>query len=182
MMKGKEKMKHLREAGILAAVFFALACGGCSQDPGPEVWIIGLDGADWDQLGPMIERGELPHLAALRDGGASGILRSDMPMISPILWTSIATGKTPDLHGVTWFLTDAPDGSKMPISSYNRSVKAFWNIASEAGRTCGMVGWWATWPAEPINGWLASDYVAWHSFGVTGRSSVNRARPGPRSS
>ncbi len=160
-------------------VVLALAWSGCSQDPGAEVWVIGLDGADWDQLDPMIARGELPHLAALRQGGAAGILRSDRPMISPILWTSIATGKTPDQHGVTWFMTDGPDGSKMPISSHERQVRTFWNIASEADHSCGIIGWWATWPAEPINGWLASDYVAWHSFGVTGRSTVDQGKTYP---
>lgn len=165
---------------VVVGMLLVLAgLAGCSRDPGPELWVLGLDGADWDQLDPMIARGELPNLAALRQGGAAGILRSDMPMISPILWTSIATGKTPDLHGVTWFMTDAPDGSKMPISSYERRVRTFWNIASEADLTCGIVGWWATWPAEPINGWLASDYVAWHSFGVTGRGSVDQGKTWP---
>lgn len=164
---------------ILATGSLILVMGGCSRDPGPEVWVIGLDGADWDQLDPMIARGELPNLARLREEGASGILLSDMPMISPILWASISTGKTPDVHGITWFMTDAPDGSKMPISSHERQVRTFWNIASEAGRKCGIVGWWATWPAEPINGWLASDYVAWHSFGVTGRSSVDQGKTWP---
>ncbi len=164
---------------ILVAGSLILVMGGCSRDPGPEVWLIGLDGADWDQLDPMIARGELPNLARLREEGASGILLSDMPMISPILWASIATGKTPDVHGITWFMTDAPDGSKMPISSHERRVRAFWNIASEAGKSCGIVGWWATWPANPINGFLISDYVAWHSFGVTGRSSVDQGKTWP---
>ena len=179
MMKVKGNMILQRWTGLLAMVVLAVALGGCSKDPGPEVWVIGLDGADWDQLDPLIARGELPHLAGLRDGGAAGILRSDLPMISPILWMSIATGKTPDQHGVTWFMTDGPDGSKMPISSHERQVRTFWNIASEAGHSCGIVGWWATWPAEPVNGWLASDYVAWHSFGVTGRSSVDQGKTWP---
>jgi tetratricopeptide (TPR) repeat protein len=180
MMKVSGLMKRQNVVCILMAMIILVSwLSGCSKDPGPEVWVIGLDGADWDQLGPMMDRGELPHLASLKDGGASGILRSDMPMISPILWTSIATGKTPDVHGVTWFMTDAPDGSKMPISSYERQVRTFWNIASEADRRVGIVGWWATWPAEPVNGWLASDYVAWHSFGVTGRSTVDQGKTWP---
>ena len=164
---------------ILVAGSLVLVMGGCSRDPGPEVWFIGLDCADWDQLNPMFARGELPHLASLLEDGAAGILLSDMPMISPILWTSIATGKTPDVHGVTWFMTEAADGSMIPVSSYERQVRTFWNIASEAGRTCGIVGWWATWPAEPINGFLISDFVAWHSFGVTGRSSVDQGKTWP---
>ena len=53
------------------------------------------------------------------------------------------------------------------------------DIASEAGLTCGIVGWWATWPADPVNGFLISDYVAWHSFGVTGRESVDTGKTWP---
>jgi tetratricopeptide (TPR) repeat protein len=165
-------------AALLAAALL-LTLAGCSGEPQDEVWIIGLDGADWDQLGPMMDRGDLPNLAALRDGGAAGVLRSELPMLSPIVWTTIATGKSPDVHGVTWFMTDAPDGSKMPISSYDRQVRAVWDIASEAGLECGVVGWWATWPADPINGWLVSDYVAWHSFGVTGREVATHGKTWP---
>lgn len=166
-------------AGLLfLSVFFFNACGD-SGPSGPELWIIGLDGADWDQLDPLIAQGELPNLAALREGGASGILLSDRPMISPILWTSISTGKTPDLHGVTWFMSDGPDGSKVPVSSEERKVKTFWNIASEAGIRCGITGWWATWPAEPVEGWLVSDAVAWHSFGVNGRSHPEEGKTWP---
>jgi len=161
-------------------VFSILVLSGCgSPEVGDELWIIGLDGADWDQLDPMIARGELPNLAQLKNEGASGILLSDTPMISPILWTSISTGKTPDLHGVTWFMTDAPDGSKIPISSEERRVRTFWNIASEAGMSVGISGWWATWPAEPLNGYLISDAVAWHSFGVTGRSNPAEGKTWP---
>jgi len=177
-------MRSVRVCPLAISCLFVLLLsgliGGCSgSDPGPELWVIGLDGADWDQLDPMIARGELPNIAALRDGGASGILLSDKPMISPILWTSIATGKTPDQHGVTWFMTDAPDGAKVPISSEERKVRAFWNIASEAGMTCGITGWWATWPAEPLNGYLISDAVAWHSFGVSGRSHPSEGKTWP---
>lgn len=152
---------------------------GCSTDPGPEVWVIGLDGADWDQLDPMIARGELPHLAALKKGGASGVLRSEKPLISPVLWTTIATGKSPDQHGVTWFMTDDAQGNKIPVSSNQRQARSFWNIASEAGINCGVVGWWATWPADPINGFVISDYVGWHSFGVNGHASDDAGKTWP---
>ena len=161
------KTARLLLIGLIAVS--AALLGGCGSDPGPEVWVIGLDGADWDQLDPMIARGELPHLAALRQGGAAGVLRSEKPLISPVLWTTIATGKSPDQHGVTWFMTDAADGTKTPVSSVQRQVRPLWTVASEAGLRSGVVGWWATWPADPLNGFLVSDYVGWHSFGVTGR-------------
>ena len=164
-------------AFLLPATNLLTGCG--AKDPGEELWVIGVDGADWDQIDPMIARGEMPNFARLKNEGTSGILLSDKPMISPILWTSISTGKTPDLHGVTWFMTDAPDGSKIPISSEERRVRTFWNIASEAGMSCGITGWWATWPAEPINGYLISDAVAWHSFGINGRSNPAEGKTWP---
>ena len=156
-------------------VLFGLLAG-CSpslDDVGEEVWILGLDGADWDMVGPLIDRGLMPNLASLRDGGASGVLRSDEPMLSPVLWNSIATGRTPDVHGVTWFMTDAPDGSKVPVSTFDRRVHAVWNVADEAGMSAGVVGWWASWPAEHLDGFVVTDYVGWHSFGMQGRESVD---------
>lgn len=161
---------RMRAWRTLAFVFFILSLfPGCKRTPPAEVWLIGLDGADWDVLKPLIDAGKLPNIAALRDQSAWGSLLSDEPMLSPILWTSIATGKTPDQHGVTWFMTDAPDGSKIPISSRDRRVRALWNIASEHKLDVDVVGWWATWPAEPVRGRVVSDYLAWHSFGVSGR-------------
>jgi len=153
-----------------------LTCAGwlllvsCEGTPEREVWLIGLDGADWDILEPMMAGGELPHLAELRREGAWGRLQSDEPMLSPILWSSIATGKSADLHGVTWFMSNAPGGEKIPVSSHNRWVRALWHMTSEAGLYSGVIGWWATWPADPIEGFIVSDYVGWHSFGVTGRA------------
>jgi len=175
-------MPRLAQWSLLVISSLALSLlllAGCSQKPGPEVWVIGLDGADWDQLNPMIARGELPHLAALRQGGASGTLRSEKPLISPVIWTTIATGKAPDKHGVTWFMTDNADGTKTPVSSNQRQVRSFWNIASEAGLSSGVVGWWATWPADPIDGFVVSDYVGWHSFGVSGHNGSDAGKTWP---
>lgn len=166
---------HARlRALVLAAACILLISGaalfpGCSSQPsGPELWILGLDGADWDVIDPLIAAGKMPNLAKLRREGSWGRLRSDQPMLSPILWTSMATGRTADEHGVTWFMTTGPDGAKIPISSRNRKTRALWNITSEQGLRTGILGWWATWPVEPIDGWIVSDYVGWHSFGVTG--------------
>ena len=150
----------------LLALGLLLSCGqGGGQS---ELWIIGLDGADWDILEPYIARGDMPNLDRLRREGAWGVLRSDEPMLSPILWTSIATGKSADLHGITWFMSATAEGEMIPVSSHSRQVRALWNIASEQDVKVGFIGWWATWPAEPVNGFMVSDYLAYHSFGVSG--------------
>src|SRR5262249_52922254 len=72
--------------------------------------------------------------------------------------TSIATGTTPERHGVLDFLeVDPATGTTVPISGRSRRVPAVWNLASSAGRKVGVVGWWATHPAEEVNGFFVSD-------------------------
>ena len=60
--------------------------------PGSPVWLIGVDGATWDLIRPMVARGELPNIASLIEAGAHGELLSEAPMISPALWATISTG------------------------------------------------------------------------------------------
>jgi len=139
-------------------------------DTGIRLILIGLDGADWQIASPLIEAGRLPHLGRLRKEGAWGDLRSTTPMLSPLLWTSIATGKPPDQHGIIDFLVRDPrTGQKVPISSTFRKTKAIWNIYSDAGRSTDFIAWWATWPAETINGRMVSDRLAYSLFGYQSR-------------
>lgn len=282
---------------------------------GRPVYIIGLDGGSWDFLTKLIDQGRMPTLKALRDGGAWGDLMSlDQKWVfaperrsfgfSPAIWTSIATGKLPEVHGVMDFIEDLddPDFEKsatielpprtataklkissyegcdgqtvkisvndevieefwlskkpttyefkmpettkdrgaidlkisptcfksqfeftngeimsrrlisvaimgaeafddrgrmlgkldledeqgggirlgkgwydtfegqtfnwsvkfhqVPVSSITRKTKALWNIASENSRSVGILGWWATWPAEKVNGFVVSNHFS----------------------
>jgi len=144
----------------------ALLLRSCSKVSEPEnrVLLIGIDGAEWDILNPMIAKGELPNIAALKAGGSYGALESLELMLSPIIWTSIATGKSPEKHGITWFMVDSQKaGQRIPVTSATRRCKAIWNILSENDRTVGVVGWWATYPAEEVNGFIVSDHLAYQS-------------------
>ncbi len=133
------------------------------------VVVIGLDGADWDILDPLMEQGRLPHLLAIKERGTCGPLMTlqDIPL-SPVIWTSIATGKGPAEHGITWFLVDQQDGSRAPVRSSNRQVAAIWNILGTQNRSSAVVGWWATAPAESIAGVMISDALGYHGFGRAG--------------
>lgn len=127
--------------------------------------IVGLDGADWQIVEPLIEQGRLPNLASLRRRGAHANLKTLLPILSPLIWTSVATGVTPDRHGVLDFLVqDTETGRKVPVNSRYRKVRALWNIFTEADRSVDFVAWWASWPAEEVNGHMISDRVSYSLF------------------
>jgi tetratricopeptide (TPR) repeat protein len=177
----------------IVALFALSAIGGCGKkdEAGPagsaagtrsaqatpatnRLLLVGVDGAEWRMLRPLMEEGKLPNFERLVREGASGDLESLVIMLSPIIWTSIATGKTADKHGIGWFMADNPKtGKRIPIQSRHRKVKAIWNILGERGRVPGLIGWWATWPAEDVGrGFVVSDYLGFHGFGVTGRNPL----------
>ncbi|HXI01753.1 MAG TPA: alkaline phosphatase family protein, partial [Candidatus Saccharimonadales bacterium] len=129
------------------------------------VLIIGLDAADWAVIDPLIDRGELPVLADLKKKGAWGVLRSMQPPLSPLLWTTVATGRPPDEHGIVDFLVRDPStGADRPITSRFRKVQALWTILTAVGQPSLTVGWWATYPAEHVLGEMATDRVAYSLF------------------
>lgn len=121
-----------------------------------KIFLIGLDGASWNLMDPLLKGGKLPNFKKLMNNGSYGPLKSFTPTKSPILWTSIATGKTFKKHGIGSF-TAEKDGKMIPVSGNQRVTKAFWNILSEYGVSVGTVNWWVTWPPEKINGFVVSD-------------------------
>ena len=70
-----------------------------------------------------------------------------------ILWTSVATGKTADQHGILSALECDPMSGKLRLTrGSRRKTKAVWNIAMQAGLSAHVAGWYAATPAEPLNG------------------------------
>ena len=97
--------------------------------------MIGLDGLDWGLLDRLIAEGRCPTFARMKRDGAWGDIVSHQPVLSPLIWTSIATGRRPEVHGVLDFVvTDPATGEDVPITNQFRQVHAFWNILSAIGR------------------------------------------------
>lgn len=122
-----------------------------------KVLLIGWDAADWKLVNPLIERGEMPVLSRFLDEGVMGDITTLQPILSPMLWNSIATGKRADKHGILGFTEVSPNGDVRPVTSTSRKVKALWNILSQSGLRTNVVGWFGGHPAEPINGACVSD-------------------------
>ena len=124
----------------------------------PPVLFVGLDGADWQQLDPLLARGVLPNLARLRSEAAWGELESEIPALSPLLWTSMLSGVSPLEHGILDFSRfDPQSGMRVPIGSDDRRAPAVWNALTWAGKRVDLLGLWATHPAEPVDGIVVSD-------------------------
>lgn len=117
--------------------------------------LVGIDGGEWRVIERLWARGELPHLRALAGRGVRATLRTAYNS-SPVIWTTIATGRTPLEHGITDFVVPTPRGD-VPISSTVRKVPALWNMLSRRGRRVAVVGWWGSWPAESVRGVVVSD-------------------------
>ncbi len=120
------------------------------SDPAAErLVVIGIDGADWSVIDPLLEKGELPNLARLAETGVAGILESTEPTFSPVVWSSIFSGKTPEKHGITeWRVAHAA----------NRRAAMLWEMVAGAGLTSVVVNVPGTWPPGRIRGALVSGF------------------------
>lgn len=124
-----------------------------------KVLLIGWDAADWKAIHPLMDRGLMPATQSLVEGGSMAHLATLSPVLSPMLWTSIATGKRPFKHGILGFTEPTADGASVqPVSNLSRKTKALWNILNQNGKRCHVVGWWPSHPAEPINGVMVSNH------------------------
>jgi hypothetical protein len=135
--------------------------------------------------GQLAERGAMPQLQALLATGACGRLRAEPEQVPAIVWTTIATARGPESHGVSSASARRLAGMRTPVpvaadrgallsalvaaadllritrsqpaTAVLRGAKTFWNVASEKGLKVGIVNWWVTWPAEAVNGYIVSD-------------------------
>jgi len=158
-VRGASPNRIVRGVRVLLAValvsasplfFVTPACRSAARK-GPPLVVVGVDGLEWRLVLRFAQEGVLPNLTKLMGEGYAGKLETLEPTVSPVIWTTIATGKKPEQHGITdFFFTDAA-GERHLFTSVHRRSKAFWNILSEAGRTCHVDGWWCTWPAEPLD-------------------------------
>jgi len=150
-----------------------------STQPRNRILLLGLDGADWLMIDPLIKAGGLPSFARLREHGVTAPMET-VSSFSPVDWTSIATGMAPVRHSVQYFSEMYwPDldmtaqrlnlsfleplysrvFQKIPVSSTTRTSKAIWEILSAFDRASLVIDWWATFPAEPQRGVMISNYA-----------------------
>ncbi len=118
----------------------------------PKVLLILFDGAEWNVIEPLLRAGRLPNLAAFMDAGTYGRLRSleNVALASPILWTSMASGKLPHKHGVRTFYDTADSVQCVRL----------WEIFEQEQLPIGLFRYLTTWPPRSTNGFIVPDWCA----------------------
>lgn len=125
-----------------------------------KILIIGLDGATFTLLKPLMDQGLMPTLKNIMEKGVSGELRSTIPPITGPAWSSFMTGLNPGEHGIYDFLIrDEKTGNDIPINARLRHGKAFWEYLSAAGKKVIVLNVPVTYPPTPVNGVMVSDFL-----------------------
>ncbi len=144
---------------------------------GERVVVVGIDGVLADELDYLLSLGALPSIGRLAQEGGVVARYSRPAATTPAeLWTTIATGRQPEDHGVvsldgyrplglrvtlvrfgpwrSWFRLLAAAGlaEQRPLLADRRRAPAVWELVARGGRPVAAVNWWGTYPAEPLAG------------------------------
>ena len=134
-----------------------------------KIIFIGVDALTWEIMNRLVKEGKVPHISSLLQRGSYGSLKTLIPAMSPELWSTIGTGKLPRKHGIEGFVTVDPKTKKLvPYTSNMRKSKAIWEILGGYNKTVGIVGWWNSWPAEPVNGNMVSGILGYKAKDLEG--------------
>jgi len=133
-----------------------------------QVMVIGLDGATFRVIRPLVEAGRMPYLARLIEEGVHGVLWSTEPPKSPSAWASFMTGNNPGRHGI--YNINAirkADYGLVTTSGRDRDGATLWAMVSQyGGRVC-VINVPMTYPPEPVNGYLVAGFDAPQSGQLT---------------
>ncbi|SKA80502.1 Predicted phosphohydrolase or phosphomutase, AlkP superfamily [Paucidesulfovibrio gracilis DSM 16080] len=119
--------------------------------------LLGLDGLPLSLARDLAP--ELPNLA--RIVAKAGTVEAELPELSPVNWTSLATGQGPEVHGVFGF-------SRLQAESFDLSIVCAEDVAcptifdhlGKHGLISRVINLPNTYPARPLRGMLVSGFVA----------------------
>lgn len=121
--------------------------------------VIGLDGATFELINPLIKRGKLPTIRKLIEDGVHGVLKSTIPPLTGPAWVSFATGKNPGKHGCYDF--ELPKNSLDQIemmSSKDINGDTFYEVLDRRGKKCILINLPGSYPLR-IGGVVITDFL-----------------------
>ena len=126
----------------------------------PKLLVIGLDGASFNVLDPLIDKGLLPNLAQLTATGARADLITTFPPITAVAWSSFMTGKNPGKHGIFEFVRrDRKADREFAVNASFRRGAAIWDILGSTGKRVIVHNFPCTYPPHPLNGIMITDFM-----------------------
>jgi predicted AlkP superfamily phosphohydrolase/phosphomutase len=117
----------------------------------PRVIVVGVNGAEWDIILPLLLRGKMPNLAGVIANGVYGKLRTVSAPNCPKVYTVFETGVPPDQNGIPGFVVGGVTASTSLLKA-----QPLWSILSENHVTVGMANVPATFPVRPVSGYMIS--------------------------
>jgi len=122
--------------------------------------VIGLDGASFNVLDALIEKGYLPNLARLVSEGTRANLETTFPPITAVAWSSFMTGKNPGKHGIFEFKRRDKDSRReLAVNASFREGAAIWDLLGAGGKRVIVHNFPCTYPPAPVNGLMIADFM-----------------------
>jgi predicted AlkP superfamily phosphohydrolase/phosphomutase len=127
--------------------------------PFRKVFCVGLDGATFDVIDPLIARGRLPTLERLLASGTRARLASTVPPLSAPAWVSFMTGANPGRHGVFHFraMEEGTLGASL-VGSWAYRGRTIFDYASRAGLEVTAFRVPMTYPPWPVQGVMVAGF------------------------
>ena len=129
----------------------------------PRLVVIGIDGASWDLLDPLLSQGDLPVLASLKERGRYGRLESTIVPESSMAWTTMRTGVGPGAHGVFEFRSRSPARS------------SYWHQLDALGLRSLLIAIPKVSARESVNGVIVEGWTAHKKSAYTHPRSLKQA-------
>ena len=127
----------------------------------PRLLIIGLDGCTYRVLDPLLQARQLEAIGELCRGGRRAVLRSTVPPLTPVAWSSMLTGVNPGKHGVFGFLElDRKARRARLLNGGDVRAASVWQMLSAADVRVGVFNVPWTYPPQQVNGFMISGFDA----------------------
>lgn len=137
--------------------------------------LVGLDAATWDVVEPLLDEGELPNLAALLEDGVHGELTSTTPPMTPLAWTTMATGANPGKHGIYDFVSQDRASKQIRPTEYDPQPRpSIWDVFDAHDRRVGVINYPMVAPPRSVDGFFVSGYPAPGDSTIASPQSVQR--------
>jgi predicted AlkP superfamily phosphohydrolase/phosphomutase len=126
--------------------------------------LIGLDGATFTVLDPLMEEGDMPFLRDFLSKGVRAKLLSTPNPLTPPAWVSMITGRSPGNHGIFDFIWAEQRKADHYFTLYNfRDIQCetIWSIVSRQQGRVGSLNFTMMSPPPPVLGYIVPGLVSW---------------------